>query len=136
MLSVQDAILVQENGEKEFGPVQLGPPRMGYLCSGSQWWQDFMPNDMAGIAEFTDMHGIYLDIFLTGPCFEESSADHQHQPGGGAWITRNRMQQLQQFKAALQAIDPVPDDFAVAMEFVIGRFSDEVHIMHANPAAN
>ena len=131
--NVFDGFLIEEDGTPLYLNVTPSSPRLGYLCSGDAWWQGFMPGDVADVAEFTDMEGVYLDVFLTGPCF---ATDHDHRPGGGAWMNTGRMDQLAALKSQLAGVDPAPEDFVVSMEFVVGRFSEQVHLMHHDPSDN
>jgi hypothetical protein len=127
MLDVEASFLIDEDGQPHhfYGP--HGPPRAGFLCPGATWWQSFFPQNIREIAAFTDMRGAYLDYFLTGPCF---STEHLHAPGGGNWMNVTRMQQLRDTHLA-----PF-DELVVPMEFVFGRFTEEIHTMHVDPANN
>ncbi len=135
-LDVFDAFLIDEDGDPIFGPEPNGPPRMGLLDAGNSWWRSFLPLNLLEIAEFTDMNGIYLDFWLTAPNYGDDASKHAFPPGGGRYMYDEKMGQLADLRTGLGALAPVPDDFVVSMEYVVGRFSEEADIMHVDPAGN
>ncbi len=110
--------------------------RTGFLDPGAQWWRDEMPDQILDLAEFLDMNGIYLDVFLSVPNFLDDPTTRLHPPGGGRWMFDERMTQMALLESGLPGLAPDPGDFLITMEFVLSRFTEKVHVMHTNPAEN
>lgn len=122
-----DSFLLREDGQPGFFEGFHAPPRVAYLCTAAPWWRDELPAMLRELATVTGMGGAYLDFFLTGPCY---ARDHDHAPGGGSWMYTERMEQLREIKA------PPHEELLLPIEFLHGRFTEEVHLMHADPASN
>lgn len=121
-IDVHESFMLDEDLEEEYFCYNLlGPPRHALLCAGSEWWRTAFVDQLVDIATFTDIKGVYLDFFMTSACY---SSAHEHLPGGGNWMYRDRMAQLQDVQDALA------QELTVTTEFVIGRFSEQVHLMH------
>ncbi len=75
---------------------------------------------------------VYLDFFLHRPCYSE--VHDEHLPGGGNWMNRKRVEQLDGLKAALATLSPPPADFLFSIEGAFARFTGDVHVMHTDPA--
>ncbi len=135
--NVQSALLLREDLAPFVVPTAAGPqpPRRASMCAGSSWWRTEMPTRTAEIAAFTGMRGIYLDFFLPAICYSDQ---HPHAPpgeplgapGGGDWMYRTRMRQVRDMQDAL------PAELTVGMEYTIGRFAEEVDLMHLDPTNN
>jgi hypothetical protein len=127
LVDAYDSFAIDETGAPRFVASAADPPRSGVLCAGGPWARDAFPEDAREIALFSEMKGIYLDYWLTWPCF---STEHLHAPGGGDWMNVMRMEQLRDLTAAPH------EELVVPMEFVHGRFTEEVDTMHVDPAEN
>ncbi len=128
-LDVHDSFMLDEDLEEEyFCFIANSAPRHALLCPGAQWWRHAFVSQTAAIANFTDMRGLYLDFWLTSACY---ASDHGpdgkgsgHLPGGGNWMYRKRLDQLKEIRAA------VPQELLITQEFVLGRYSEEIDLMH------
>ncbi len=106
-----------------------GPPRQLFQSARSAWWLAFLPQHAADVTGFADAAAIYLDFFLALPDYDPLHDPGEPPPGGGDWMYTGRMQQLRDLKAARGP------DFTVTAEFIDGRFTEELHLMHLDPAA-
>lgn len=121
----QAAMLLDESLKREVDD-ELA---LGFMCPGHDWWVDWLPEHVAEIAEFTGAGAVYLDYFLTGPCWATDHGGAQgtgHAPGGGNWIFARRSEQIAQLR------ELAGEAFAVSIEFLMGRWADVVDVMHAD----
>ena len=139
LLDVHDSFVLGENLEEiYFCYPAMSAPRQGTLCNGAPWWQERFPQHVAEIASFTSMKGVYIDYFLTSACWADDHGPVDggpthlgHAPGGGTWMYDNRMQQLRDMKDTV--VDELAEDLVITMEFLGGRYTEEVHVMHHDP---
>jgi hypothetical protein len=106
------------------------PPRSLFLSPRSSWWLDFFPQHANQILTFTDAAAVYLDFFLTRPDFDTAyDPATEPPPGGGDYPYEGKLQQVHDIKAVQG------EDLLVTSEFLQGRNTGDVSLMHADPAS-
>lgn len=104
-----------------------------FMCNDASWWKQEYPRNIVDIAQHTHMHSAYCDYFGGFTCF---STEHDHAPGGGNYMMRERMNHLANTRAGVAALPDPPSFFGISMESVYGRFSEQVDLMFLDPMAN
>lgn len=127
LISAHDAMLLQE----DLSISHFGATGLGFMCSGHDWWYDWLIANVREIVGFTGARGVYLDYFLTGVCYSTGHGAggpgvQGHEPGGGDWMLRLRSEQLAELRAQ------IGDDVALSIEFLMGRWADVADIMHVD----
>ncbi len=128
-LNAYDSAVILEDGSRASPLFALN----AFMCNRAAWWETIFPQNVVDIAEFTHMHGAYLDYFGAFICF---STEHNHAPGGGSYPLVGRMDHVRDIKAGVAALPDAPEYFGISMESVHGRYSEEVDLMFLDPLAN
>jgi hypothetical protein len=142
MLNIHSSIIVAESLLSATGSGFADAP-VALMCNAASGWDgdldlggtfegEFVKNAVE-IIDHSQCRGIYLDVFGGSICY---ATDHNHLPGGGSYLTANRMDQVARIKAQVAALAEPPDFFCVSMESVLGRWSEQVHYMHIDPLRN
>ena len=129
LTQVQAAVAKDEGLNPRILPAAT-PPRGLFVSPRSAWWLDFFPSHVNTIATFTGAAAVYLDFFLTTTDFDPAyDPATEAAPGGGDYPWTGKLHQMHAIREAQG------EDFLVTNEFIQGRFTEEAHLMHADPAA-
>jgi hypothetical protein len=129
VLTLAQSAVAEDEGLEAIVLPSPTPPRGLFMSPRSAWWLDFLPQHVQSIASFTGAAAVYLDFFLTTPDFDTGyDPDTEPPPGGGDYPWTGKLQQMHAIRQALG------EDFLVTNESIQGRFTEEAHLMHSDPA--
>jgi hypothetical protein len=114
--------------------------------SDSAWGVNVRPNGLPGVLQgqvkdilsLTTTKCIYLDNFVTAPCFENSvNLPHGHKPGGGTYMWANRVQQLRDMRTTALTVNPNFSGIMTEGAYLwYSGSADVAHLMPLNMSVN